>query len=145
MLEKPEINLLNAFCTLPFGASKSKAVEIFGDPEEIQHLTDDILNTSTLAHHYWNQGYSLFFDTNNDACFCSAEISHKETRLFGIKIFNLKEQELIALMKQNGYTLSDSEMHTWGEKRLSFDEAELDCYFEKGKLLSVNMTRPNGA
>jgi len=138
MFEKPEINLLKSFCALPFGTCKDSAVEVFGEPEEIQNLTDDILNNNSMVYHYWNEGYSLFFDTNKDQTFCSVEIDNKEALLFDVKIFTLNEKEIVDLMKQNGYSLSDSEVHKWGEKRISFDEAALDCYFENGKLVSVN-------
>ena len=138
MFEKPEINLLKSFCTLPFGSSKDKAVEVFGQPEEIQNLTDDILNNNSMVYHYWNEGYSLFFNTNTDQSFCSVEIDNKETLLFEVRIFSLKEKEIIELLKKNGFNLSDSEVHKWGEKRVSFDEAGLDCYFENNKLVSVN-------
>jgi hypothetical protein len=138
MFEKPEIKLLKGFCTLSFGTSKENAIEVFGEPEEIQNLTDDILNNNSLVYHYWNEGYSLFFDTNKSQSFCSVEIDNRETLLFNVKIFTLKEKEIIELMHQNGYELSDTEIHKWGEKRISFDGAGLDCYFENTKLVSVN-------
>lgn len=138
MLESPEINLLKGFCVLSFGSSKDTAVEIFGQPEEIQNLTDDILNNNSMVYHYWNEGYSLFFDTNKNQTFCSVEIDNRETLLFNIKIFTLKEKEIVELMKQKGYALTDSEVHKWGEKRISFDEVGLDCYFENNRLVSVN-------
>lgn len=138
MFEKPEIRLISGFCTLNFGASKEEAIRVFGEPEEIQNLSDDILNNNSLVYHYWNEGYSLFFDTNKSQSFCSVEIDNKDTTLFGIKLFSLKEKEIVELMKEKGYALSDSEVHKWGEKRISFDEAGLDCYFENGKLVSVN-------
>jgi hypothetical protein len=138
MHEKPEIKLLSGFCTLEFGASKEEAKLIFGEPEEVQNLSDDILNNTSLVYHYWNEGYSLFFNTNKNQAFCSVEIDNKEALLFDTKIFTMKEKEMIEFMKQKGYALSDSEVHKWGEKRLSFDEAGLDCYFENGKLVSVN-------
>jgi hypothetical protein len=138
MFKSLEIELLKGFCGLSFGNTKDKAVAVFGQPEEIQNLMDDILNNNSMVYHYWNEGYSLFFDTNKEQTFCSVEIDNKDTVLFDVRIFSLKEKEIIELMKQNGYDLSDSEMHKWGEKRISFDEAGLDCYFENGKLVSVN-------
>ena len=138
MFEKPEINLLKGFCTLPFGTNKDAAVEVFGQPEEVQNLTDDILNNNSMVYHYWNEGYSLFFDTNKDQTFCSVEIDNRDAVLFDTKIFSLKEKEIVDLMKKNGFSLSDSEVHKWGEKRISFDEAGLDCYFENNRLVSIN-------
>ncbi len=138
MFEKPEIELLKGFCGVPFGSGKDALVARFGEPEEIQNLTDDILNNNSLVYHYWEHGFSVFFDTNKNQAFCNVEIDNRESVLFDTKLFGLHEKEIIELMKQNGFELSDSEMHQWGEKRISFDSAGLDCYFENNKLVSVN-------
>jgi hypothetical protein len=138
MFENPQIRLLKGFCTLNFGSSRTDAESLFGPPEEIQNLTDNILNNNSLVYHYWDQGYSLFFDSNKNQSFCSVEIDNKNCLLFDTKLFSLKEKEIILLMQQNGFNLTDTEQHNWGEKRISFDEAGLDCYFENNKLMSVN-------
>jgi len=104
----------------------------------MQTLTDDILNTSSLVYHYWDLGFSLFFDNNKNQTFSSVEIDNRETLLFDVKLFALKEKELIDLMKTNGFALTDTETHEWGEKRISFDSAGLDCYYENHKLVSAN-------
>jgi hypothetical protein len=70
--------------------------------------------------------------------FGSVEVDSEDTLLFNKKIFLLKERELIDLMKEHKYILTDSEKQEWGEKRLSFDEAGLDCYYENGRLTSIN-------
>lgn len=134
----PQINLLKGFCTLNFGVTAVDAELVFGKPEEIQVLDDTILETSCTVYHYWDSGFSLFFDNKNSMKFSSVEVDNKETLLFSKKIFSLNEQQLIDLMKEHNYTLTDSEKQDWGEKRLSFDEAGLDCYFENGKMSSVN-------
>jgi hypothetical protein len=138
MNEAPEIKLLFGFSSLSFGASKETAQIVFGEPQEIQVLNDDILSNNTLVYHYWDQGFSLFFDMNRNNAFSSVEIDNKDTMLFDLKLFSLKEKEIIELMKQNGYQLSDTEIHQWGEKRISFDDAVMDCYFENNRLVSVN-------
>src|SRR5688572_23748011 len=143
MFERPEIKLLKGFCTLSFGTSKEEAVKAFGEPEEIQNLSDNILNSNSLVYHYWDQGFSLFFSTDKDQRFCSAEIDNRDATLFGIKLFPLKEKEIIQLMKKNGFEMTDSEVHNWGEKRISFDEAGLDCYLENNKLVSINFGLPD--
>ena len=134
----PQINLLKGFCTLNFGVSAVDAELVFGKPEEIQILDDSILETSCTVYHYWDSGFSLFFDNKNNMRFSSVEVDNKNVLLFTQKIFSLNEQQIIDLMKQNNFTLTDSEKQEWGEKRLSFDEAGLDCYFENGKLSSIN-------
>jgi len=138
MVQPPIIKLLKGFCSVSFGETRENVKTIFGEPEEMQTLTDDILNTSSLVYHYWDQGFSLFFDNNKNQTFSSVEIDNKETLLFDLKIFTLKEKELIEIMKTNGFALTDSENHEWGEKRISFDSAGLDCYYENHRLVSVN-------
>ena len=133
-----EIHLLKGFGTFNFGQTAEEALTLFGPPEETQTLDDDILNTSSYVMHYWSFGVSLFFDNLKNKTFTSVEIDNAGTLLFGQKIFLLNEKMLIDLMKQNGHKISETEQHTWGEKRLSFDEVALDCYYENNKLSSVN-------
>ncbi len=58
--------------------------------------------------------------------------------LWGHKIFELNEKQIIDLFKSKGISDFETELHEWGEKRLSFDEANIDFYFEKSKLCSIN-------
>ena len=83
-------------------------------------------------------GFSAFFTKNPDETFSSIEIDNKNSVMFDKQIFDLNEKEVIALFKEHSYTLSESEMHEWGEKRLSFDDAGVDLYFSNNKLTSIN-------
>lgn len=139
-----EIQLLKGFGTYQFGQTAAEALKLLGEPEETQTLEDDILKTSSYVMHYWSLGISLFFDNLRNKTFTSAEVDNPDTLLFGQKIFALNEKQLTELMKQNGHKLSETEQHTWGEKRLSFDEVCLDCYFENNRLCSVNFGLLNG-
>jgi hypothetical protein len=143
MQELPQIDILQGFSGLSFGADPAGAILVFGEPEETQTLRGDILGDHSLVYHYRDRGFALFFDLNKNNTFCSVEIDNRETLLFGIKIFTLREKELIALLYENGHPLSDTEMHPWGEKRLSFDTAGLDCYFENNRLVSLNYGLPD--
>ncbi len=140
----PEIRLLKGFCTLNFGQSPDNTEALFGAPDETQSLIDDILDTSSFVMHYWSKGFSLFFDVNNNKSLHIVEVDNADTVLFEKKVFSLKEAELVELLKTNGFKLSDSEKHEWGEKRLSFDEAGLDCYYENGKLSTISFSLVQG-
>lgn len=135
-----EIRLLRGFCNLNFGQKPSDAEALFGAPEETQTLTDDILDTSSFVLHYWEHGFSLFFDVNKNNSLNIVEVDNPATILFGKQVFSLKEPELVELLKANGFKLSDTERHEWGEKRLSFDDAGLDCYYENGKLTTLSFS-----
>lgn len=141
MFERPEIRLLKGFGPFRFGENAELIRQVLGEPNEIQTLEDAVLNTNSMVYHYWDKGCSLFFDSNKNHVFCSAETDNKDALLFQVPVFSLQEKELVQLLKENGYPLSDSEMHSWGEKRLSFDAAGLDCYFENNRLISINFSQ----
>ena len=65
----PEIKLLKGFCSITFGETQESIKKILGEPEEIQTLEDEILNTSSMVYHYWDLGFSLFFDNNKNQTF----------------------------------------------------------------------------
>ncbi len=122
---------------LKFGKSIQDAVIFFGKPDDIQ-LLDEIEESKSTVYHYWENGFSLFFDEQKNQLFCCVEIDNKEAYLWGKQIFGLNEKQVLDLFKSKGYTLYESEFHEWGEKRLSFEEINMDFYFEKNKLVSIN-------
>jgi hypothetical protein len=137
------IYLLKGFCSLFFGDNPQRAITIFGEPDETEDLIDELLNEKSVVYHYWSQGFSLFFRTDEKNSLHCVEVDNKEAILLGEKIFLLKEEEIKALFKRNAFPLSETEQHAWGEKRLSFDEAFADLYFENGKLISINFCTPD--
>lgn len=130
---KPGIGLSD----LLFGASVIESETVFGKPEEVD-LLDEVEDSHSTVLHYWANGFSLFFDEANHRLFCCVEIDNADTILWGQKIFDQKEKQIIELFKAKGITKYESEQHEWGEKRISFDEANIDFYFEKNKLVSIN-------
>lgn len=83
-------------------------------------------------------GIFSFFDEKNEQIFCCVEIDNPDVVLWGQKIFDFSEKQIVDLFKTKGITSFETEMHEWGEKRLSFDESNIDFYFEKNKLSSIN-------
>jgi hypothetical protein len=125
-----------------FGASKDQAIAVFGEADEQQELHDDVLSGS-LALHYREKELSLFFTLDEDPRFTAAELRNPETLLFGTPLLALDEKGLTTLMKENGFVLSETEKHPWGEKRLTFDAAGMDCYFENRRMTSVHVSLPD--
>ena len=132
-----EIKPVLGLSDLLFGASMADAEKVFGKAEESEFL-DDIEDCQSTVWHYWEQGFSLFFDEKTEQIFCCVEIDNEDVILWGQKIFDFSEKQIIDLFKSKGITEFETELHEWGEKRLSFDEANIDFYFEKNKLSSIN-------
>ena len=133
-----EIKPLQGINTLLFGKSRIEAEKIFGIPEETESIESGEAEYKTEVWHFWSKGFSLFFDENAEFNFTCAEIDNKSAMLWDTEIFVLSEGNIIDLFKSKGYKEMDSEMHEWGEKRVSFDDALVDLYFENNKLVSVN-------
>ena len=134
---KPGIGL----SSLTFGASMADAEKVFGANEEVQ-LIDDFEEFKTTVWHYWDNGFTLFFDEQNGQVFNCVEIDNLEAQLWGQTIFDLKEIQIIELFKSKHILTYETEQHEWGEKRLSFDDANIDFYFNNNKLISINYCKP---
>ena len=141
MIKSLDIKPCIGLSGLRFGADMAKVEELLGQPEETE-LLDDLDDCQSTVWHYWDQGFSIFFDENNNRLFGCVEIDNEETLLWGKKIFRLTEKEIIELFKSKNYVQYETEVHEWGEKRLSFDDANIDFYFEKNKLSSINYGKP---
>jgi hypothetical protein len=142
-MEDITIHLLKGFCGLYFGDNPTRAVKLFGEPDEKEELTDELLNEKSTVYHYWKMGFSLFFKNDENKGLHCVEVDNKDAIVLGEKIFVLKEEAIKALFKKNTFPLTETEQHAWGEKRLSFDEAFADLYFENGKLISINFCTPD--
>ncbi|MBS1647763.1 MAG: hypothetical protein JST67_10520 [Bacteroidetes bacterium] len=142
-MEEITIHLLKGFCHLFFGDSPLRAETLFGKPDEIEELTDELLGEKSTVYHYFSNGFSLFFSHHTQKALNCVEVDNKEALLLGQKIFSFSEDQIKVFFKQQSFPLSETEQHPWGEKRLSFDEAFADLYFEKGKLVSINFCAPH--
>lgn len=138
------IHLLKGLGDLKFGEGMHRAVTLFGDANETEDLLDELLNEKSVVCHYWDRGFSLFFKDDAEKTFTCAEVDDKEATLFGEKLFTLNEKQVVALFKENGFSLTETEQHAWGERRVSFDDAFADLYFENGKLISINFCMAEG-
>ena len=123
---------------LKFGTTIDQAVGVFGQPEEQEEIKNELTNSGSLVYHYWEQGFSLFFNSNSKLTFTCAEIDNPNTIVFGERIFEMEQAQIIELFEKHHFPLSETEEHEWGEQRVSFDEALVDLYFENDALRSIN-------
>ena len=137
MNEILEIKPMQGIGSLKFGASSDEVAKYFGKAEEVEE-TEAVEEFKTIIWHYWSKGCSVFFDEENNLLFSSIEIDNRSAVLWGKPIFEMKEAEIVKLFKKNGFIEIDSELHEWGERRVSFDDAMVDFYFEDDALTSIN-------
>ena len=136
-----EIKPLEGYGELEFGATKEEAFAYLGEPDEDEIFTDEE-EGDTLVCHFWGKAVSAFFENLTDPVLNNLETDNPDATLFGKPVFAMKEAEVKALMKANGYTEIDEEIMESeefdNEKRVSFDEAMVDFFFEDELLTAVS-------
>lgn len=119
---------------LPFGKTQQDCLNLLGAPSKEQVLEEPILDTQHLVLHYDELDLSLYFNLQAGNTLCSFECANPLTQISSQPVFQLDEKGLSTFMKSIGFPLSETEQTTWGEKRLGFDEAGIDAFFENKRL-----------
>jgi len=136
MTEKIEIKLKEGLNELKFGLSMGGVKKILGNPDDTEIDDDD--GEKTEIWYYWEHGITVFFDyTEDKRCTC-LETENIDATLLGKSISELKETDIKDLFSQKGYKDFETEDETWGERRISINDAVVDIYFDNGEVVSVN-------
>ncbi len=133
------IKPLVGFGDLKFGATKKEIEAFFGEPQEVETIEGDEDFMEVEVWSYWDKGHVVYFEKEyGDRC-TNFETDHDDATLFGKKVFGLTEKQLIALMKENGFTDFEVEFEEeWEEKRVSFFDAQVDFIFDEEVLVQVS-------
>lgn len=129
------INIKKGIGELLFGMSVDDVKHLLGEPTEIENI-DNGMDEETLVLHYDELGLTLFFEGEPRLLNC-IDTDNEETILFGQKVYDMQEKEMAQLMVANNYFAEDIETESWGERRVSFSEANVDFFFEDDELVSI--------
>lgn len=108
---------------------------LMGEASEVENIYNAADEPTTVLH-YNNDGITLFFEGEEPTLQC-IDVSNEDCTLFDADIFNLSEKEIVKLVVEHKYLEQDVDTEDWGEKRVSFNDANIDFYFNKGELVSV--------
>ena len=129
------INIKKGIGELLFGMSVDDVKHLLGEPTEIENI-DNGMDEETLVLHYDELGLTLFFEGEPRLLNC-IDTDNEETILFGQKVYDMQEKEVAQLMVANNYFAEDIETESWGERRVSFSEDNVDFFFEDDELVSI--------
>ncbi len=129
------INIKKGIGELLFDMSVEDVKHLLGEPTEIENI-DNGMDEETLVLHYDELGLTLFFEGEPRLLNC-IDTDNEETILFGQKVYDMQEKEVAHLMVTNNYFAEDIETESWGERRVSFSEANVDFFFEDDELVSI--------
>lgn len=135
-----QIELKKGLGDIHFGCTPEVIRAIFGEPEDVEELENAIDgNVESIVWNYLDSGLNFFFDAaNGEPTLSTIESDNLETILFNSRIFNITRDNLISLMTENGYKDLDEDDETWGEHRVTFDDAQIDFYFSDQELTLVS-------
>jgi hypothetical protein len=138
MTEQAEdIKLGTGVGELRFGMSMDEVRQQLGEPEEVEKSEED----DDFEHQAWNyldQGYSLYFDREDDYRLSCIETDRPAIALYGESILGKSPEQIKALMAQHGHTNADEEAGDDGELQLSYEHQMIDFYFVENELMVVN-------
>ena len=129
------IKIKEGFGDIRFNMPVEKVHALMGTATEVENIYNAADEATTVLH-YNDDGITLFFEGEEPTLKC-IDINNKGCMLFDSLIFNLSEKDLVQLMVTHKYLEQDIEKEDWGEKRISFNDANIDFYFDNGKLVSV--------
>jgi hypothetical protein len=124
------------FGDIKFGTEIEKIIENLGEPEDVDNFENDADINAVLLH-YWQNGYSLFFQGDTKHVLAGIETDHPEAVLYGKKVIGISENDVVELMKANGHEDFDRETDE-DEVRLSYEEEMVDFYIKDNKVVFVN-------
>jgi len=132
-----DIKPKKGFGELSFGETTEHVTATLGEPEDIENIEDDDLFNTTILN-YWDKGVSVFFEGSQKSVIACFETDNPDAELFGEKIFDMDEEQIVNLMTLHGFEVAETEVEESGEKRVSYDDAMIDFFFDEGDLVAVN-------
>lgn len=137
-MENLIIEPLRGYGDIKFGMSIDEVVSILGVPSNLEEL-DPIVEgneLSSILYDYDDSALSICFEGAEKMLVSSISTSDEDATLFGEKIYDMNRNQIIELMKKNGYKEYDEEEQE-GDTCLIYDELMLDFYFNEGELIDV--------
>ena len=99
------IEPLKGYGDIRFGMSVDEIVNIFGEPsnhEEMEPLAEGVENVSVL-YDYDDEDFSLYFEGVSSYVVASISTRNEDAMLFGERIYDMSRNEIVDMMKDNGY------------------------------------------
>ena len=129
-----DIHIKQGIGDLKFDMPVEEVVAILGEADEVETIDNAVDETTTVLRYH--ESLTLFFEGYNPILSC-IDITNEDATLFGKEIFDMNEKEIVRLMVDNHYFEQDVDNEVWGERRITFNEGNIDFFFEDDELMSV--------
>ena len=132
------IQPLKGYGEIPFGMTLDETVKILNMPDFYEELSDmEETGNRSIYYEYADIQTNIYFEGITKSVVACFETENESATLYGKKIFELKKDEVVKLMKDNGFKDLDEETED-DELRVSFEDAMIDFFFEDDMLNAVS-------
>ena len=129
-----DIHIKQGIGDLKFDMPVEEVVAILGEADEVETIDNAVDETTTVLRYH--DSLTLFFEGDNPILSC-IDITNEDATLFGKEIFDMNEKEIVRLMVDNHNFDQDVDNEEWGERRITFNEGNIDFFLEDDELMSV--------
>lgn len=129
---------LKGYGEIPFGMTLDDAVKKLGMPDFYEELNDmEETGNRSIYYEYDELETNIYFEGVTKSVVACFETENMEATLYGEQVFELNKDEVVKLMKDNGFKELEEEVED-GELRVSFEDAMVDFFFEGDKISAVS-------
>lgn len=132
------IKPLKGYGEIPFGMTLDDAVKLLNMPDFYEELSDmEETGNRSIFYEYDSLQTNIYFEGITKSVVACFETENEAASLYGQKVFGLKKDEVVRLMKANGFNDLTEEDED-GELRVSFEDAMVDFFFEGDGMTAVS-------
>lgn len=129
---------LKGYGEIPFGMTLDETVKMLNMPNYYEELGDmEETGNRSIYYEYDAIQTNIYFEGVTKSVVACFETENEAATLFGKKVFELKKDEVVKLMKDNGFNELEEETED-GELRVSFEDGMIDFFFEQDELMAVS-------
>ena len=132
------IEPLKGYGEIPFGMTLDEAVKTLGMPDFYEELSDmEETGNRSIFYEYDELETNIYFEGVTKSVVACFETENTEATLYGEPVFDLSKEEIIDLMKKQGFKELEEETED-EELRVSFEDAMIDFFFDEDELTAVS-------
>ena len=132
------IEPLKGYGEIPFGMTRDDAVKKLGMPDFYEELSDmEETGNRSIYYEYDELETNIYFEGVTKSVVACFETENMEATLYGEPVFDLTKEEIIDLMKKQGFKELEEENED-DELRVSFEDALVDFFFDEEGLTAIS-------
>ena len=120
-----------------FGMTPVEVEKLLGKPD-VEDTIENAAGEPALSLSYTHLGTTFIFEQDPPRLAC-IDIMFPDATLFGEPIVSLSSAAMRQLMLEHGFAECEEEEEAWGERCLSFPQANIDFYYEDDRLSDISI------